>query len=376
MIGMQLEPVDTWFFRDGTPFVAGGVPQYGVTSLFPPHPPTVAGALRAALAITRGWNGRARWPRYICDILGDGPENLGVLALDGPFLLTDEQPLFRAPRHLLGKGDSNGWTPCTFLRPGQAVACDLGDAVQLPEAQDPESHLANLRAGDKEWLTHQGLNDVLRGKIPASTEIVSDKNLWSMETRIGLERDRSTRAAKEGMLYTAQQVRLQASVSLGMCVSGLPQDWNLPFDKLMPLGGEGRLAECRAWNAESLFDSWPVHPSSGHVALIALSPLDLDGIDVCNQQPLAHAGGLRLVSACLDRPQRVGGWDSLRRRPLPLRSVWGPGSVLFCEIQEPARFQEAVVSAGGGLIRVGARQQLGFGLVALGVWPNQQETNP
>ena len=49
MIGVELQPVDTWFFRDGTPFTMGKAPQENVGSVFPPHPATVVGAIRAAL---------------------------------------------------------------------------------------------------------------------------------------------------------------------------------------------------------------------------------------------------------------------------------------------------------------------------------------
>ena len=101
------------------------------------------------------------------------------------------------------------------------------------------------------------------------------------------------------------------------------------------------------------------------VALIALSPLDL-------AEPV-RAGGtvvgldsVRVVSACLDRPQRVGGWNTRARSPLPLRSILPPGSVLFCELRDPERFAAAV--AADGLARIGARREWGFGLAAIGVW--------
>ena len=133
MIAVQLQPVDTWFFRDGTPFTMGKAPQENVESLFPPHPFTIAGALRAGLARSKGWNGRERWKREICDVLGDGPEDLGTLSLDGPFLLREGQPLFRIPRHVLGSAEGGFWKPRALLRPGGPVACDLGEEIRLPE---------------------------------------------------------------------------------------------------------------------------------------------------------------------------------------------------------------------------------------------------
>ena len=375
MIGVQLRPVDTCFFRDGTPFAADSAPQEGVGKLFPPYPTTVAGALRAALALANGWNGRGRWPQTICSVLGDGPDDLGSLAFDCPILLRCGQPLFRAPRHLLGVMEDGRWTPRIILRPGPAVPCDLGDMIRLPEAsrttEDAELADMSLKPGDDEWLTQNGMNAVLRGELPDRGDIASSRCLWAEEPRIGLEIDRDRRAAKEGMLYSTRHVRPERRVSLGARIAGLPADWTLPFDRLVPLGGEGRLAECTEWEAGATLEAPIAAIESGRtIVVIALSPLDLEPA-VCDGRSalaVAELGSVRVVSACLDRPQRIGGWDSETRRPLPLRGVLPPGSVLFCEVPEPIRLRDSVV-ARDGTARVGARQNWGFGLVALGLWP-------
>ena len=375
MIGVQLQPVDTWFFRGGTPFTMYATPQENVGSLFPPHPPTVAGAIRAALALGKGWSGHGPWPREICAVLGDGPDDLGAISLDGPFLLRGGQPLFRVPRHVLGLSEGTRWMPSAFLRPGNPVACDLGDEVRLPELTGASPDDGKLKPGDGCWLTQKGINAVLHGRLPSHGDLVPDSCLWSEEPRIGLERDGTTRAALEGMLYSTRHVRPRCGVSLGVRIGGLPRDWTPPFGRLLTLGGESRLAECREWKPELALDV-PLTEikDTGRVAVVALSPLDLPrGVDV-GERPMDALGGARVVSACLDRPQRIGGWSSITRRPLPLRSVLPPGSALFCEIASTERFAE-VVSAGDGLARIGSRQKGGFGLVALGVWPRPQEEN-
>ena len=375
MIGIRLEAVDTWFFRDGTPFLAGSAPQDDVGSSFPPHPASVAGALRAALALCNGWNGRGRWPVALDEVLGDGPGDLGMLSVDGPFLLRGDQPLFRAPRHLLGTVDADGWSPRACLRPGREVMCDLGDAVRLPEVPRAGSEFHDLETGDGWWLTRAGLESVLGGTFPSRTEVISSKELWSEEPRIGLERDRNTRTALEGGLYSTRHVRLMRGVSLGARVGGVPADWTLPFGRLVSLGGESRLAECREWHAEpALAVPKAEIEASGRVMIVALSPLDLERDVYTGRRPLGAIGNARVVSACLDRPQRIGGWDSLARRPLPLRCVLPPGSVLFCATAEPWRFIEAITGA-DGLARMGARQQWGFGLVALGNWSDEEEVS-
>ncbi len=370
MIAVRLEPVDTWFFRDGTPFASDATPQDDVGSLFPPHPATPVGALRVALALARGWNGRGRWPESLNEVLGNGPEDLGRLRFDGPFLLRCGKPLFRPPRHLLGVREADGWRPCVLLRLGEEVWCDLGKKVRLPDLPEECRTGAKLRTGDREWLTLEGMTSVLRGVLPQASEIVKSKDLWSIEERIGLERDNETRSAKEGMLYSTRQIRPGRGVSLGMRIAGLPADWAGGLvDRLVPLGGESRLAQCREWQDGAELDALPAPVGAdGRAVLGALSPLDLDEAVLRGERPLDALGGAKVVAACLDRPQRIGGWNSLARRPLPLRSVLAPGSVLFCEIPEDGR------NAAAGLLRIGERTAWGFGLVAAGAWPKDRET--
>lgn len=198
--------------------------------------------------------------------------------------------------------------------------------------------------GDGSWLTREGLDAVLRGRLPAHGDVVPDCCLWSDEPRIGLERDGDARTAREGMLYSTRHVRLHRGVSLGIRVAGLPSDWT-PVGQLLTLGGEGRLAECREWAgaAKVAFDAPSAEiEASGKVAMVALTPLDLSTQACLGREALPVSilerdrVRLRVVSACLGRPQRIGGWDSLARRPLPLRSVLPSGSTLFCEVDNPA----------------------------------------
>ena len=213
------------------------------------------------------------------------------------------------------------------------------------------------------------MSAVLDGRPPEAREVVSSSALWSAEPRVGLARDQRTHTAKEGLLYSTRHVRLRRGVSLGMRIAGLPPDWPRPFGQLVPLGGESRLAGCDEWTPDLRLEA-PLDRvrETYQVALVALSPLEIETPHYNGTVPLPCLGGIRVVSACLDRPQRIGGWDSLARRPLPVRSALPPGSVLFCEIADPERFDEAV-APGDSAAHVGARREWGFGLVALGVWP-------
>ncbi len=375
MIRLRLEPVDTLFFRDSTPFAADSSSQDDAGGLFPPPPTTVVGALRAALARGQGWNGLGRWPDRLNPILGDGFEDPGQLRWEGPFLLRQGEPLFQAPRHLLGLDRAGTWQPHLLMNPGPPAACDLGENIRLPQIPPHDPDIGELDPGEGWWLTRTGMEAVLKGRLPSPDQgqVVSSQELWSEERRIGIQRDPHTRTARDGMLFGTRHIRLSPGVSLGLQIEGLPDGWKLPPGQAIPLGGEGRLAECLPWQGTLSLDM-PLSEirSSGRVAVIALAPLDLDQPTLSGLEGLDILGNARVVSACLDRPLRLGGWNSLERCPIPLRSLLPAGSVLFCEADDPARFRDSL-DALGGLPHVGGRAFWGFGAIALGTWPEDSE---
>ena len=376
MIGVQIYPVDTWFFRDGTPFE--DTPWLDVESLFPPHPPTLVGALRAAVARENGWNGRGRWSQEICQVLGDGPDDLGRISIRGPFLLSDDQPLYRVPRHLLGVTENERWSPRTFLRPGGRVVCDLGE-VRLPALDRAHDDNDRLTPGSDQWLTASGMKAVLGGNVPDADQVIPSRQLWKTEHRTGLTRDARTRTSVEGMLWNTGHVRPVTGVSLGALISGLPDAWTFPFGKASPLGGESRLALLDPWYGSLNIGVSDVDTQvqGTKTALVALTPLDISPAVCRGQAPLEELGGARVVSVCMDRPLRIGGWDSRSGHfgpgPLPMRSVLPPGSVLFCEVDGSDPREGMAMRSRNRAIRIGARTRSGFGLVALGAWPGNEE---
>lgn len=376
MIDVQLHPVDTWFFRSGTPFE--DTPWLQVDSLFPPYPPTLVGALRAAIARENGWNGRGGWSPRICKVLGDGPEDLGRISIDGPFLLRNGRPLYRVPRHLLGVIEIERWRPEALLRPGEPVECDLG-RVRLPDLFQLQDGSRRPAPGKDQWLAEAGMNAVLTGKTPRPEDVVPSSHLWKAEPRIGLQRDARTRTAREGMLFNTGHVRLRSGVSIGARIAGLPQawippSWDSPAGQVVPIGGESRFAVLRRWAANPGIEPLAGNVSLGaQVAVIALTPMDIAPAACRGEAPIEELGGARVVSACLDRPMRIGGWDSRGKAgPLPIRSTLPPGSVLFCEIGSPQGL-EHIATTSNGLVRIGARTRSGFGLSALGIWPGHEE---
>ncbi len=376
MISIELRATDTLFFGPGVPFAAEGI-QVDVPGVFPPYPATLVGAIRAWLARSQGWSGRGRWPSRLNPVLGDGPANLGALQFSGPYLLRDGERLFPVPSCVLGStqlgdGAVSPWLPVASLRPGPPVRCDLGADVRLPVIDRPHKGRGRLRPGHGLWLTRAGLQAVLCGELPAAVDIVAAEELWRDERRVGIERDRESRSAKEGMLYSCRHVRLASNVGLGLRVRGVPGDWEptLFRERTLSLGGESRTATCERWSEDSggMNDTNVDRGDpSGRVMLVSLTPIDLGKSLVPGENLLGEHGGVRIISACIGRALRIGGWNSLEHRSLPLRTHLPPGTVIFGEAIEPRRLR-AACAENGGIVSIGDQQPWGFGEVALATW--------
>lgn len=355
-------PLDTLFFRDGRPFNQGESNLFGVPSLFPPAAPSLIGALRAALARGQGWTG-GPWEQRHIDVLGDG-QDLGNLKFTGPYLLAKKGILFPAPAHILGqpiKSKGGGWQKVTRLRPGPRHQCDLGLEVRLPIATEAAEGLKGL---DGHWLTREGMALVLAGAVPKADQIVPAANLWTQEVRTGVGLDLATRSVKNGELYTCNHVRLiDSEIKLVLGVSGLPKDWEP--EGITPLGGENRMAWIDALAAEVQFPACPdLMVSSDKLRFTAtlVTPADLQNRPIPGE-PLAGLPG-KLVCACQQRPQPIGGWSSENRAPLPLRPLLPAGTTWIMEAG-PDEIETVRRMHG---THIGLRTEYGFGQIIIGTW--------
>ncbi|MCC6559149.1 MAG: hypothetical protein IT372_40000 [Polyangiaceae bacterium] len=364
----RLKPIDTLFFRDSRPFDSGPL-QSPAETLFPPPGRTIVGAVRLALARGRGYDGQGRWSPALAETLGDGPDDLGKLRFRGPFLALDGQPLYPLPLHVGGARHhdeslgGSSFRPETLFAPGPEVQCDLGTA-RLPV---PVRAGAALGSGAGFFVRKEGLEAVLAGDLPAEQAVVSPRALYAMESRIGLERDADRRTARRGFLYASTHVRLDERVSMLVEAEGVPDDWADACPRLIALGGESRMAELEPSAAlPELEASTEIIRQSRNVTVTLLTPLRLRSETMPRPgEAVAWLRGARVVSACLGKPALLGGWDTLRREPLPLRPYLPAGSTWFCTI-DPGHEGE-VLALHGSCIDA-AEAALGFGAVALGTW--------
>ncbi len=385
----SLSPVDSWFFRDGRPFNQGEKAQTDVQSMFPPFATTIVGAIRASLARSLGWNGHGDWPAEIKARLGDG-QNLKPLKFQGPYLIWETdgriEPLFPVPLNILGKEPSSDEDSWTFARltPGKGISCDLGKDVRLPAAKNA----TGMKSLYGFFLSLEDLRNVLHGAelqqvnpvcgkkplaLPQGCDMKPNSRevLWDLEYSVGIERNYVTRTAKEGAIYSAQRVRLCRGVALAIHVDGLSDDMDLPAN--MTLGGESRMAYAEPLDKPiDLTETPELQSSEGKIRFTVthITPAYFEGGLPGPGEELLGIPGAKVVSASLERPLRIGGWDSVpaRKGPMPLKPFIPPGSTWFCEAE--AELAEKIRDLNG--CHIGGYADFGFGQILIGLWTKEE----
>jgi len=364
---LKLTPLDSWFFRDGRPFHQGE-PSADVGSIFPPSAFTIAGAIRAYLARKMGWRS-GNWDEKITKVLGDG-YNLGPLRFRGPFLGIENKgtikPLFPAPLRLLGKFEEGKGNEFSLLSPGGEIECDLGK-IRLPSAKGIEG----MKTLTRHYLPRESLAKVLQGSTD-DLEIIASRDLWGAEYVVGLARDEMSRTAKEGYLYSSCKVRLNEDkgACLLMGIEGVRDGLDDQF--AFPLGGESRMAIAEMADIQKdLFSRPDLQFKDGRLRFTVthITPAWLDRWPGPGKG-LPEVPG-RVISACLERSFRIGGWSSVKKErdtvtkePVALKPFIRPGSTWFCEAYEGSKVD--VLRLHGS--RIGEYTDFGFGEVAIGAW--------
>jgi len=347
-VHLHINAIDTLMFRDGRPFNQNDAGASEAVSVFPPYPPTVVGAVRAAL-----WK---QLPKWDTDKLGTGTnwqkDKLGPLKFGPPTLLFDGEPVFPVPLHILeGKvSDSGKEKELTRLapesKPEPKRESDLGKA-QLPVPKNPA--LLGVKPIEDRWVNVAGMNKILNGGTPDEDDFIKRTDLWSSEPRVGIGITPDTRTTTDGQLYMATHTRMADNVSLYVQLHG----WGGKFETaLRPLAGEHRMAQMESKKTGPKLPDAPTNIGDKY-CVILMSPMVLENMP----KPGENIGNLpgKLVSACTGKPVSIGGWDSPNKQPVPLRQCYPAGSVFFMQGGAPPD-------------AIGMATEWGFGQILIGKW--------
>lgn len=375
-------PIDSWFFRESRSMDGSGATA--LESIFPPANNTLLGALRTHIGNqyhaqhNTSWQDFKNQPELLLSlqkIIGFGNDYASLQA-QGAWLYHSktQQLYFPCPLNLLKEGDKQ----LSLFKLGKACRCDLGERVRLPEldygkAQSPI---------ESAYLDRAAYNQLLSGKTVDYNALCEQKNIFSHEPRLGIERDNQRHKTVDGKLYQTKHLRLKEDWQLYLGLDGIPENFRLP-ETLLRLGGEARMTALQTLdNAPALPQKPTATADTTYLMLYLLTPLP-DFARENNQPVLPNTGftfqsqndlttwqgqlngmDINIISAITGKPERIGGWDMVNHQSLPVRSFIPAGSCWYLKTDNA---QDIIDALHGKLITTGNDRALGYGQVAVGL---------
>jgi CRISPR-associated protein Cmr3 len=390
-----IEPTESLLFRTGRPFNAGE--NNFAESIFPPTPETLQGALRAAIAVQ--W-GQSRTPAMtnlskifqqhdLTNLIGDryGYGRLRITGLTlGRYYKQSKQVerLFPPPAHIT-RVTLGSEKQLAFLmpKPKRTEITNLPGEYALLYPKLDGQKTTEKSEDLKDWLTPQGLQEVLQGKILSEDHLVKTDQIYKREPRLGIGIDNEKQATREGYLYQVHMIRMQQDhdfvygfvidLELGemdnghgkvqqpateQCEDGLDR---LSFlqEGWLTLGGEQRAARFKVLKPEEIIteDLGLEQKKTGNLLYFATPAYFEDGW----LPKIPSSLPAKPITAAINRYQTIGGWalkpDHAGGQSKTTRRCIPAGSVYFFD--KHIHITQPVTEYGW---------QIGYGLTLTGEW--------
>ena len=368
---LSIRPLDIVFFRGNKLF---GGPGEHAHSLMPPWPSVFSGALRS-LIISKNPDLWQQVHGKDKDLLDRLNKMLRVTAIG---LQQRDRTFFMPPKDLIFFKDQKG-----------KLSVDILKVSDRPKGTSYDRKLPKVLTLDNKskpaqgyWLTYKGLKQYLAGILPDTNEVVSVKDLWKTDYRLGIALDADTWSAKEHAIYTSDAVVLAEDT--GFLVEVDSRD--TPTGTIR-LGGDGRAAQVienpkfkAPWRSDQLFNKLK---NTDRFKVILATPgifsqgWLISGVEADDKGYFLRYKGLhaQLVCAKVQRYTTISGWDLLHRRPKPAQRAVEAGSVYYFEVKRgtPEEFIQDVLDRGLWCLEEPdkqgeSRRAEGFNNVWIGVW--------
>lgn len=343
---IQLEALDTLFFRDGKPFTMGE--DNTAEGTFPPSPSVIYGALRTA---------------YIAQNLGNNGKTLDELIADTEGLvITDIAYQF---------GDNFQYSmPLDYVErkviEGQVVCLSLTENnfsdVALAYLCFAKEHVEQVSDG---VLLDYQLGDYLDGNTP-NIDIKKWTSFITNEAKFGNSRNNETRSTSDddGNVYRVGMRRLENKDFKQLKFIVEYQLENTIETGLIRLGGEGKAVEMSNTNlpnvqAEQL--------SEKYFKIFLQSTTLFKNGNEPNLKWFEDKGfEVQLLSKVVGKPLKIGGWNMKdvegKQSPKPMLSGTPAGSVFYYKITNDKTVKDLVEVIKSEYSISDLRQKEGFGL--------------
>ena len=376
-----LQPLDVLYLRGNRLF---GDSSATGDAVMPPWPSMAAGALRSQILVTNGEDSGQ---------FASGVNLTGALAQS---LGTPAEPgAFRLNQFLLANRDDGNLRDVYFPLPSDLIVileennkhihylhpCRLPASIHTsaPCGQLPVFRVAKQAKPESGlWLNTAGMQAWLNGQAIILDYMVESKDLWKIDSRLGIALDTAGRTTIEGQLYTVDAVALNENIGF---LTGIDGADGLLQNGLLRLGGDGRGAQHSKVNWEPLQPDWDIITKTKRFRLVLATPgLFEQGWLLPGMTE--QAGGFtwktpdfsaHLVTASISRAETISGWDMAENCPKPALKAVSTGSVYwFDHFEGDIQALGKLVAHGLSLISAypdNKRCAEGFNNIFIAAWP-------
>lgn len=321
---IEMKPLDTLFFRDSKPFSRGE--DTWADTIFPPYPSTVYGALRTAW-----FKQNIKEFEYLKESkkLNTDDDPTKRLKINSILIKKNDDFLFPLPRDILqskGKNDEDS----EFKRLLLSGEKHLTSAKNIDLLINPYDEIFSY---EPFWMSELDLADYLKGDISNFEKLLKRENLFELEPKIGIARERFTRCSKDGNLYRVGMLRLKEGVSIYVDFEGLEL-----AEDFFRLGGEGKFVEVKRIE-KKLEIPLPEITNNRFVLYLSTHAIFKEGwlpewIGENGLERKIHGTSIKvkLLTAAIGKPVYIGGFDIAKGEPKPMYKAVPGGSVYYFEI--------------------------------------------
>lgn len=357
---INIKPIDVLFFRDSKPFTRGS--EHFSKSIFPPYPQTLYGALRTKVLEVLGCdfekfrNGELEFKNQdlvnknggvnkIAQEVGSVSQ-VGSFSLKGPLLLKNHEVIYLKLPADVKKVENTIkiMTPFNWGDYGVEADFELScypHIITHQPVEDLEGYIF-LRNFIDFYLLNQC--SIQENQIKKTDEI------YGYEMRTGVAIKSETHTTEEGKLYTMGYVRLKDGWSFYAVVENLS---SLPQKGIIKLGGGNRVCEYEklvdnndpfGFYFQEKIDEKTKEKikDTKKFKLIFLTPTIFYNGWLSNRIKRTKDGyelqldniKAKLITAAVNKPEYVSGWDIANQKPKQLKKVVPAGSVYYFELLE------------------------------------------
>lgn len=333
-----IEPLDILNLRGNQLFDGAGAYS---APLMPPWPSLVAGALRSRMladadvdAAAYG-HGELELKGRLKGVLGT-PEKPGTFTVHHFGLARKKdgiiEPLYPLPSDMVVYGEKH---------PESVYRLDESKLPSAIRGSSPFPVPLILRVDEIKkalsgcWLTAKGMSNWTEGRVPEVGQLVTSRELWKSDPRLGIGINSDTRTVDSGQLYSVDSVAMEPGVGFVVAVAGA--DNLLPPKGILRFGGDGRGASIEECTIKWPEPDWSRIEQEKQFILLTTSPsIYPDGCLFPGQEKegICRFRGVevKVVSAAIPRFGVVSGWDLAHWQPKAAQRVVPSGSVYHLKI--------------------------------------------